>query len=234
MKKYLFIVMGIFSLLMLTSCSSDDETTGVSINNETSDKNGETKGKKGEKTPTGSIDGVIGHISYNNDLQAWHFFSTWPYTYLTHDYYTINLGDDFKIDWLLVTISGNIFIDKVEQRSYIEITKIEKCSSDMEIMDKDGFFSMDIEECYSGCVADAKDDKDSIKVQITEAPENLSLYDPRKGASIYILKSDIQNPNIVEGDVVDFRIIRYKALSLGQMGGDAYIREYFCNVKPCK
>jgi hypothetical protein len=224
--------MGLFSLLMLTSCSSDDGTAEVPINNETGDKGSEAK-EKGTKTPAGSYNNITGYITYNNDLEAWHFISYWPYCYgPAHDYYTINLGNEYKIDWLLVTLSGNIFIDKVEQRSYIEITKIER-NYKWPTQDKDRFFPTDIEECYSGCVTDAKDDGDSIMTIITEQPDSIPFYGPRINTSVSFLKGDLQNPDIQEGDVIDFRITRYKMLSIRDMG-DYYCDKFFCNVEPCK
>ena len=217
-----------------------------------SSDNGETKDWEKTKTAHGWMRDLRGYILYDQELRAWHFLSYWPYSVdiITHDYYTIELGDDFKIDGLLVNVSGNIYYDEVEQRAYMDIKLLEKCSSDKEIMDREGFFSMNIEECYSGCVADAKDDVDGIseqiralvgegedwvKVIVTEAPTNIrSWLDPLKNEHVYFLKSDLQNPDIREGDIVDFRIIRYKGLSFVQSGSDIFIVDYFCRVEPCK
>ena len=57
MKKVFFILGVLFSLGVFWACSSDDETTEVSVNHETGDKNSETKGK-GSKTPAGSINNL--------------------------------------------------------------------------------------------------------------------------------------------------------------------------------
>lgn len=217
----------------------------------TSDGNGEVKDWEKSKTAHGWMRDLRGYILYDQELRAWHFLSYWPYSVdITHDYYIIELRDDFKIDGLLVDVSGNIYYDEVEKRAYIDIKLLEKCSRDKEIMDRDGFFSMDIEECYSGRVADAKNDDDRIKEQIkalvsegeeyikvliTEAPTNIRLWlDPRKDKYVYFLKSELQNPDIREGDIVDFRIVRYKSLSFIQDGSDRYIKDYFCRVEICK
>ena len=232
---------------MFWACSSDDddETTGAG---------GSRSGNVNLKGPYNAYRDLTGYILYDQELQAWHFLSYWPYSPdMIYDYYIIELEDEYKIDGLLVTLSGNIYLDDENDRIYIEITKIKKCSSDEEIMDRDGYFSMVTEECYSGCVTDANDEEDRIKEQlktlvndgeeyikvlITEAPTNLRGWaglDPQKGKYVYFLKSELQNPDIHEGDIVDFRIIRYKMLEHIHWGADVYYTNiYFCIVEPCK
>lgn len=239
MKK-VFVILGmLLSLGMFCACSSDDDNEKV-------------KEWKESKEPRGRITDMTGYILYDNALHAWHFVSYWPYSEdLTHDYYPTELGSEFRVDGLLVTLSGNTFWNEGDKWGIIEITKIEKCSSDKEIMDREGFFSMKIEDCYSGYVTDTKDDKDWIieqikalnkdnedwiKVYITENPypNSLSWLDPLKDEEIYFFKSDLQNPDIHEGDVVNFRIVRYKMLERIESGSDKFCHKYFCNVKPCK
>ena len=222
------------------SCSRSDEMTEISKND-----NNEVMDWK----PAGRMDDLIGYIRYNKDLQAWFFVSYWPYSVdITHEYCFKALGDDFKVDGLLVKLSGEIFINEVEQRTYIEISKIEKCSSDMEIMDKDGFFTMEINDCYSGIVTNAKNDADQIRAQIeslvkgdeewikaiiTVTPNSLNWLDPLKNEDVYFLKSDLQKQDIREGDIVEFKIVRYKLLEKKRSGSDVYCSKYFCNIKPC-
>lgn len=232
MKKIIVFIGLLLSLGVFNACSND-ETTEVSINNKNGNKNGDADDKKGTKTPAGSFNNITGYITYSNDLEAWHFISYWPYCLgPSHDYYPINLGDEFKIDWVLVTLSGNIFIDHVEQRSYIEITEIEK-NDKWPTQDKDRFFPTDIEKCYSGCVTDAKDNGDSIMTIITEMPDSIPFFGPRINTSVSFLKNDLQNPDIQEGDIIDFRIERYKMISFISSSTDIYCDKYFCNVKPC-
>ncbi len=180
---------------------------------------------------------VTGQMTYNEDLQAWHFISRWPYAPVgpTLDLYPIELEDEFKVEGLVVTLSGDIFIDDENQRIYIELTKIER-NSNYPTMDKEGFFPMDTEECFSGQVIEAKDGGDSIKVIITETPEeySFSYYAPHTYCSVSFLKSDLLNPDIREGDTVDFRIVSYKMLSIIYNGPETNCNEFFCSVKPCK
>ena len=247
MKKVLFILGVLLSLGLFCACSKSDETTD--------DNNGEVKdwgtrpSDRTSWTSRGWIRDLTGYITYNEDLQLWHFISSWPYTEIYKDYYPIELSDEFKVDGLLVTIDVNLYWDEEEQREYIEITKIEKCSIDMEIMDRDGFFSMKTEECYSGCVTDAIDDEDRIlaqiqalvndgeewiKVKITETPNSFTWLAPVKNNDVYFLKSDLQNPDIQVGDVVDFRIMRFYLLEHKHMGSDVYSTKFYCVVEPCK
>ena len=188
-----------------------------------------------ELTPRGYIADVVGLLSYDEDLQAWHFISRWPYVPVgpEFDLYPIELADDFKVDGLVVNISGNVYMGI--QRAYIDITDI-KVDSKWPAVDKNGFFPMDTEECFSAQVTDAKYDGDSIKAVITENPawDSYAFFAPHEGSSVLLLKSDLQNPDIHEGDVIDFRIVRYKMLSIIYNGPETYCHEFFCSVKPCK
>ena len=248
MKKVFFILGVLLSLGLFCACSNDgdDETTEIG---------GSRGGNVNLKGPYNWFGDLTGYILYDQELQAWHFLSYWPYSVdgFRHNYYTIELEDEYKIDGLLVTLSGNVYKDEKNDRIYIEITKIKKCSSDEEIMDRDGYFSMKTEECYSGCVTDANDEEDRIKEQlktlvsdgeecikvlITEAPANFKgmfVLEPQKDKYVYFLKSELQNPDIHEGDIVDFRIIRYKMLEHIHWGADVYYTNiYFCIVEPCQ
>ena len=239
----------LLSLVLFSACSSDDDDK---VDDDKVD-NGKVKEWKESKEPRGRITNMTGYILYDNGLHAWHFVSYWPYSPdITHDYYPTELGSEFRVDGLLVTLSGNIFWNEGEKWGIIEITQIEKCSSDKEIMDRKGFFSMKTEDCYSGYVSNAKDDddviiaavkdevkdKDWIKVNITEAPNpnGRSTFspDPGEGSAVYFLKSDLQNPDIREGDIVDFKIISYKLLEMGHSATDVICFNFYCNVKPCK
>ena len=241
MKRVLFILVAFLSLGLFCACSSTNEDPVSRI------------GNINLKRPYTWFGDLTGYILYDQELQAWHFLTYWPYSESgpLHNLYIIELEDEYKIDGLLVTLSGDLYKDEKNDRIYIEITEIVKCSSDEEIMDRDGYFSMITEECYSGLVTDANDEEDRIKEQlktlvsdgeeyikvlITEAPTNLRGWlwlDPQKGKYVYFLKSELQNPDIHEGDIVDFRIVRYKMLEHRRFGSDYYTNKYFCIVEPC-
>ena len=227
MKKKFLFVMGLFSLMMLTACSSEDDKTK-------------------DMTAYSEIYDLTGYISYINEQQAWCFISGWPMDDAFHGYYIIGLEDDFKAEGLVVTVSGNIYKNEEDQRYYIKITEIEKCSNTKGILDKIDYLSMQIEDCYSGYVTDVEEDdilikallkdEDLIKVQITETPcqDYLFRNDYPKDKIIYFLKSDFQDSDFQKGDIVDFRIVRYKELERIFIYANCYCSKYFCSVKPCK
>ena len=117
MKKVLFILGVLLSFELFCACSKSDETTD--------DNNGEVKdwgtrpSDRTSWTSRGWTYGQTGWIIYNEDLQLWHFISSWPYTEIYEDYYPIELSDEFKVDGLWVTIDGNLYWDEEEQGEFI-------------------------------------------------------------------------------------------------------------------
>lgn len=184
----------------------------------------------------GQFNDVTGQMTYNEDLQTWHFISRWPYAPVgpTLDLYPIELEDEFKVEGLVVTLSGDIYTDDENQRYYIELTKIGK-NSKYPPKDKNGYFPLETEECFSAQVT-AIEDGDSIKAVITENPDQNSyaFFAPRKGSSVIFLKSDLQKTEIQKGDEIDFKIVCYKMLSIIDNGPETYCNEFFCRIKPFK
>ena len=219
MKKVFVMMSMLLSLGLFCACSSDDEND-----------------VKNNLRYWDCFRDVTGQMTYNEDLQAWHFISRWPYGPVgpTLDLYPIELEDEFKVEGLVVTLSGDIFIDDENQRYYIELTKIDK-NSKYPPKDKDGFYPLENEECFSAQVTTIEDG-DSIKAVITENPawDSYAFFAPHKNSSVILLKSDLLNPDIQKGDVIDFWIVRYKMLSIIDNGPETYCNEFFCIVKPCK
>ena len=219
MKNLLFgFVVLVSAGLCLAGCSSDNDDDNVK-----------------DSTPVTFISDVTGLLSYNMDEEAWHFVSSWPYSPVGPklDLYPIELSDDFKTERLLVTISGNTYIDEEEQKTYIEITKI-RINTDMPIIDREGYFPLQVDGCFSACVTDAKADEDSIKAILIEIPDSVPFFAPHKSASVYLFKSDLQNLEIREGDVVDFRVVHFKMLHIIENGPETFCDNFICRVKPCK
>ena len=273
MKKVLFILGMLLSLGMFCACSSDDDTPVVSeelnrtdgVGNENAEgedseaaddsdadslSNGEVKGwtPPVDWTSVGRISDLTGYITYHKDLQAWLFISYWPMAMedAFHCYYPIELGDEFKVEGLVITISGNIYLDEGSSRFYIELTQIEKSDSTKDILDRVDSIPMYIDDCYSGYVTDAEEDdimiktllkdEDLIKVVVTETPPQDCLFkddylDNKK--IVYFSRSDFQGLDIQVGDIVDFRIDCYKPLEIIHLYDNIYCHKYFCSVKPC-
>lgn len=246
MKKVLLFLSVLLSLGLFCACSKSDETT---------DDNGEVKdwGTRPADwtswTSQDSIRDLTGFVTYNNELQAWYFISSWPIMDEgPHYYYPIELGDDFKVDGLWVTISGRTYLNKEEYRMYIDITKIERCkSSTKEILDRRDYISMQNDDCYSGYVTDAEEDdifirallkdEDLIKVLVTEVPPHDHLFWADRNPDhriVYFLTSDFQDSDIRVGDIIDFRIDLYKQLEIKYIYDYDICHKYLCSVKPCK
>ena len=94
--------------------------------------------------------------------------------------------------------------------------------------------NLGIEGCFSALVTGAREDADTIKAYILEAPEGLSDTQPHKGYYVVLLKSDLQDPNIQINDTIDFIIVHYEIKPLPKNGPSLWRSGYFCKVKPCK
>ena len=108
------------------------------------------------------------------------------------------------------------------------------CSSDEE--EKDNKKSEEkAEDCYTAYVTIALIDEDIIQARIIDTPVDVDVDDvhvPRKCHYVYLLKSELGNPTLQVGDVVDFKIISYEILPPGD-GPAIYGFSFRCHVKPC-
>ena len=112
------------------------------------------------------------------------------------------------------------------------------CSSDEE--EKDSKKAEEkAEDCYTACVTGALSDVETIQAIITYDPEDAHdrpIYRPQKYLYVYLLKSELGNPALQEGDVVDFKIISYEIHYPEEEspGGPGIDGPYFyCHVEPC-
>ena len=120
MKKYVLIVIGLFSLISFIGCSHDDK----------SDIPNETRTRSFIMT----IKDVGGLVAYNNSLQRWFVMCDYPNTYDRVDnYFPLEIEDEYKVPGLRVIISGNVYgevpnlpILGGHENYYIELIKIEK------------------------------------------------------------------------------------------------------------
>ena len=92
-----------------------------------------------------------------------------------------------------------------------------------------------IDGCYSAHVTNALDGVDTIKAYIIKAPDGLSDEQPIKGQYVLIMKSDLQYPEILVRDTIDFKIESYEELPLPKyfVTMEKIYNGYFCRVKPC-
>ena len=103
------------------------------------------------------------------------------------------------------------------------------CSNSDEDASKNGIVG-----CFSACVYSVNNEVDTIKASITNAPDGLSDFQPRKGFHFILLKSDFQRHNIQINDIVDFIIYQYEILPMPENGPCIWGPDYFCRIKPCK
>ena len=105
------------------------------------------------------------------------------------------------------------------------------CSKDDEREDE----KLAIEGCYEGEVVGFG--VDSVSLRVTNAPESVvnaksgSASVPQVGSILLAKKSDLKNPSIQEGDLLEFQILRYEEIVFVD-ARELYIF-YKCKIRPC-
>lgn len=92
-----------------------------------------------------------------------------------------------------------------------------------------------IDGCFTSEVIVSADSIDVIRARITDAPEGVTDTQPHKGTFVQLSKRELGNPNIQEGDFVNFQVISFEILPLPEIL--SYFNTMFlftCKVKPCK